>query len=619
MSAPAPTPANQNGSSQMTRDEAQVNDLIDEVIKLRGIIEQDKETIRNDVIALNNCKGLSDAVNGLYHNVDVYDRKMDDLIDLNKKLEENLELMNAKIAGYSQGTATPGTIGSVPPWITTGLGMVAATYAEGLLRGLEDFGDAINFIGGDDDTVKKGWAHDTINSMYDSIGAKNTFGDSAWGSAVKWLGRATTLGLTIAAGAAAAGAILATSPVSVPILAGVGGLAVGLSGFGASVEKSLNAGYDHETAASKGLGAAARNIVALGLGIVSPLGGAATIAATALADSAMNGLPATPPGSTGGQPSGSSSSSQTEPDPDPSDTDGDSYEPSSGTDDYDNGGGGGWDNSSDSGNYDDYNPTPDTGTTTATETELTSKEGLIPVQPTDEAKVEELKPTDNTEKPTTDQQNTNGENVITTEQSTNQPANTGENVTDIQDNPGETVVTETRYVQPEGNYQGYSYNENEGVSAPELETTPELDPNAIEDETELLTDIGELEDTTASFEDVIQANEYVKIPTSTTPIQTNPTSSGGNAFIPIAAGLSAAAAAGIGAKAYMDRKHNNDNGEEDDDFSEEWSDDYSDDNSITINENSADNQSESLLEDDYTYTEPEKYGARNNEELADLQ
>ncbi len=171
----------------------------------------------------------------------------------------------------------------------------------------------------------------------------------------------------------------------------------------------------------------------------------------------------------------------------------------------------------------------------------------------------------------------------------------------------------------EGNYQGYSYNENEGVSAPELETTPELDPNAIEDETELLTDIGELEDTTASFEDVIQANEYVKIPTSTTPIQTNPTSSGGNAFIPIAAGLSAAAAAGIGAKAYMDRKHNNDNGEEDDDFSEEWSDDYSDDNSITINENSADNQSESLLEDDYTYTEPEKYGARNNEELADLQ
>ena len=423
--------------------------------------------------------------------------------------------------------------------------------------------------------------------------------------------------MTIGGGALLAGAVLATSPVSVPILAGVGGLAVGLSGFGSSVEKSLNAGYDRGTATTRGLGAAARNIASLGIGLVSPLGAVPTIVATALTDAGMNAIPT---GSPSGQTAGSTNPSDTTGTEDDSstseDTTGDEF---TGTQDNSNGGGSGWDSSSDSGNYDDYTPTPDTGTTAVTETELASREGLIPVQPTDEAKIEELKPTDNTEKTTTDQQNTNGENVITTEQSTNQPANTGENVTTIQDNPGETVVTETRYVQPEGNYQGYSYNENEGVSAPELETTPELDPNAIEDETELLTDIGELEDTTTSFEDVIQANEYVKIPTSTTPIQTNPTSSGGNAFIPIAAGLSAAAAAGIGAKAYMDRKHNNDNGEEDDDFSEEWSDDYSDGNSITINENSADKQSESLLEDDYTYTEPEKYGARNNEELADLQ
>ena len=35
-------------------------------------------------------------------------------------------------------------------------------------------------------------------------------------------------------------------------------------------------------------------------------------------------------------------------------------------------------------------------------------------------------------------------------------------------------------------------------------------------------------------------------------------------IIPVAAGLSAAAAAGLGAKAYLDRKENNDNGEEDD-------------------------------------------------------
>ena len=611
MSAPAPTPANQNGSSQMTRDEAQVNDLIDEVIKLRGIIEQDKDTIRNDVIALNNCKGLSDAVNGLYHNVDVYDRKMDDLIDLNKKLKENLELMNAKIAGYSQGTAT-GT-----PGTTTGGGILdflkksGATLLEGFLNGFENLGDMCYFITGNDDKVKERWAHDTVNSL------TNTYDNSAWGSFLRWTGRAASLGLTgtlTAAGLCAlAGTTIAAAPIAIPIVGA--GLAAFASGYGASVEKSLNAGYDHASANKRAWLAGLRNAGTLALTMLTPIGGYVGLGV----DAAMNGLPATPPGSSSVQPSGNSSGSQPEPEPNPSDeTGGDSYQPDPGEDNS-NGGGSGWDSSSDSGNYDDYTPTPDTGTTAVTETELASREGLIPVQPTDEAKIEELKPTDNTETTTTDQQNTNGENVITTEQSTNQPANTGENVTTIQDNPGETVVTETRYVQPEGNYQGYSYNENEGVSAPELETTPELDPNAIEDETELLTDIGELEDTTASFEDVIQANEYVKIPTSTTPIQTNPTSSGGNAFIPIAAGLSAAAAAGIGAKAYMDRKHNNDNGEEDDDFSEEWSDDYSDDNSITINENSADNQSESLLEDDYTYTEPEKYGARNNEELADLQ
>ncbi len=610
MSAPAPT-------SSMQADDAKIDELIGKVEDIKTEIVKTKAILANDVKNLNNCTGFKKYITN-FNSESFYNNQMDNLIILNESLQKDLE--NAKLTanGISQGTTTPSAIGSTAPFITTGLGMGTMTFAEGLLRGLEDFGDAVCFIFGGDDTVKKRWAHDTINSMYDNIGAKNTFGDSPVGSAVKWLGRATTLGLTIGGGALLAGAVLATSPVSVPILAGVGGLAVGLSGFGSSVEKSLNAGYDRGTATTRGLGAAARNIASLGIGLVSPLGAVPTIVATALTDAGMNAIPT---GSPSGQPSGNSSNSQPEPEPNPNPSDetgGDSYPPDPGEDNG-NGGGSGWDSSSDSGNYDDYTPTPDTGTTAVTETELASREGLIPVQPTDEAKIEELKPTDNTETTTTDQQNTNGENVITTEQSTNQPANTGENVTTIQDNPGETVVAETRYVQPEGNYQGYSYNENEGVSAPELETTPELDPNAIEDETELLTDIGELEDTTASFEDVIQANEYVKIPTSTTPIQTNPTSSGGNAFIPIAAGLSAAAAAGIGAKAYMDRKHNNDNGEEDDDFSEEWSDDYSDDNSITINENSADNQSESLLEDDYTYTEPEKYGARNNEELADLQ
>ena len=605
MSAPAPTPA-------MYADDAKIDELIGKVGEIKKEIEETKVLLANDAEQLTRCTGFTTHIFN-FNGRNYYENKMDNLITLNENLQSDLKSAKLTANGISQGTTT-GT-----PGTTTGGGILdffkksGATLLEGFLNGFENLGDMCYFITGNDDKVKERWAHDTVNSL------TNTYDNSAWGSFLRWMGRAASLGLTgtlTAAGLCAlAGTTIAAAPIAIPIVGA--GLAAFASGYGASVEKSLNAGYDHASANKRAWGAGLRNAGTLALTMLTPIGGYVGLGV----DAAMNGLPAPPPGSSSVQPSGNSSNSQPEPEPNPNPSDetgGDSYPPDPGEDNG-NGGGSGWDSSSDSGNYDDYTPTPDTGTTAVTETELASREGLIPVQPTDEAKIEELKPTDNTETTTTDQQNTNGENVITTEQSTNQPANTGENVTTIQDNPGETVVTETRYVQPEGNYQGYSYNENEGVSAPELETTPELDPNAIEDETELLTDIGELEDTTASFEDVIQANEYVKIPTSTTPIQTNPTSSGGNAFIPIAAGLSAAAAAGIGAKAYMDRKHNNDNGEEDDDFSEEWSDDYSDDNSITINENSADNQSESLLEDDYTYTEPEKYGARNNEELADLQ
>lgn len=610
MSAPSPS---------MYADEVKIDELIGKVDEIKKEIEDAKVILANDADNMTKCTGFTSYISN-YNDRKYYETKMDNLIILNEKLQSDLESAKLTAKGISQGTTTgTPTLGiNLASWG----GMFLSTLGEGFLKGFEDIGDAAAFLpaafgwSAAGDWLKKDQSSELFKSLYNNAGATNTFRDTAAGKVTRWFGRAVSL--AVAAGLT--GAAVASLPVSAPIAIAT---VAGITGFGASVEKNLNAGASYGEAGLMGACAFVRDAVLMRLGLRLP-GGLLTSAVAVGADAALNAAPPMQPGSPSGQPSGNSSSSQTEPEPDPSpgpSDDGDSYQPGPGTED--NGNGGDWGNSSDSGNYDDYTPTPDTGTTAVTETELTSKEGLIPVQPTDEAKIEELKPTDNTEKTTTDQQNTNGENVITTEQSTNdtnnQPTNPGENVTTIQDNPGETVVTETRYVQPEGNYQGYSYNENEGVSAPELETTPELDPNAIEDETELLTDIGELEDTTASFEDVIQANEYVKIPTSTTPIQTNPTSSGGNAFIPIAAGLSAAAAAGIGAKAYMDRKHNNDNGEEEDDFSEEWSDDYSDDNSITINENSADNQSESLLEDDYTYTEPEKYGARNNEELADLQ
>ena len=131
-----------------------------------------------------------------------------------------------------------------------------------------------------------------------------------------------------------------------------------------------------------------------------------------------------------------------------------------------------------------------------------------------------------------------------------------------------------------------------------------------------------LDDGTTSIEDVIKGSKYTKIPTSSKPIMTT-SSSGSSAVIPIAAGLSAAAAAGIGAKAYMDRKKNNDNGEDDEEFdTDEWTGDDAVD--IQYDDSSDTNAGENVLDadDDYSYQpaeETEKYDARSSDELADLQ
>ena len=145
--------------------------------------------------------------------------------------------------------------------------------------------------------------------------------------------------------------------------------------------------------------------------------------------------------------------------------------------------------------------------------------------------------------------------------------------------------------------------------------TPGTGTNA---DTSVLEETSPLEDAATSIDDVIKGNKYTKIPTSNKPITTTTSESGGgSAVIPIVAGLSAAAAAGIGAKVYMDRKKNNDTGEEID--TEEWSGedqielDYTDD--IQETENYLDD------DDDYGYQteKAEKYDARSSEELADLQ
>ena len=111
-----------------------------------------------------------------------------------------------------------------------------------------------------------------------------------------------------------------------------------------------------------------------------------------------------------------------------------------------------------------------------------------------------------------------------------------------------------------------------------------------------------------TIDEIIKGNKYSKIPSLTTPIKENVTKKEPNKVIPIAAGLSAAAAAGLGAKAYMDHKKNNDNGE-DEEIEEEnkkYSDDFTADDFIssTIDiENQNDDDQEYLVEDNFKYND----------------
>lgn len=204
------------------------------------------------------------------------------------------------------------------------------------------------------------------------------------------------------------------------------------------------------------------------------------------------------------------------------------------------------------------------------------------------------------------------------------PATTPETTTPVdtpvQTTPQETPAAVVTVPESNGGYYDTTYHTGGGYSGEGYyqdvmgETPVDTSVNSLNplDET--------LQDNSASIDEIVKGSKYTKIPSSSKPITTTTsTGSGSSSVIPIAAGLSAAAAAGIGAKAYMDRKKNNDfNDDEDDDFeTEEWS---GDDESVNVDyDDSSDTQLDN--DDDYSYqTEPEeKYGARSNEELADLQ
>lgn len=123
-----------------------------------------------------------------------------------------------------------------------------------------------------------------------------------------------------------------------------------------------------------------------------------------------------------------------------------------------------------------------------------------------------------------------------------------------------------------------------------------------------------------SFSELIDGgNDYTKIPTSSAPITTTTTGQK-KSIIPVIAGLSAAAVAGIGTKAYLDKKENNEN--EDNGFAaEEWTEDSLD---VDYSEAMEDDRDYLDPSDEYAYQDNEEdtagsYEAVNSSELASMQ
>lgn len=245
---------------------------------------------------------------------------------------------------------------------------------------------------------------------------------------------------------------------------------------------------------------------------------------------------------------------------------------------------------SDSGASKDTEKKPAT-TPTPTETKKPTTQTTTPSTPT-------------TTTPSTPTTNTTTPSTPTT---TTPPSGNGNNnvVTTQASNPGTTQTTQHTGggYSGSGGYRGYTGG---GTSGTEAVT-----------ETASVEDV--LSESTTSIDDVIKGSKYTKIPTSSRPITTTASGSSGSAAIPVVAGLSAAAAAGIGAKVYMDRKKNNENGEYDEIETDEWS----GEDTLNLNyDDSSDTETYLDDDDDYSYQaeeQTERYDARNNEELADLQ
>ena len=176
-----------------------------------------------------------------------------------------------------------------------------------------------------------------------------------------------------------------------------------------------------------------------------------------------------------------------------------------------------------------------------------------------------------------------------------------ENVTPTETQPAAEQPVEQGQ-QGGNNYNTYTDYQpyNEAAQVP-VEETPTIEPtieNADDMDTDMITETNSIEDIMPQTTPTIS-----KIPVSSEPIPSK--KKGGSSIIPIIGGLAVATAAGIGAKAYIDKKTNSNNGEE---------------NTDEDNFEETDFQEELDYDANETKEEPEgAYIARNLEDIESLQ
>ena len=136
----------------------------------------------------------------------------------------------------------------------------------------------------------------------------------------------------------------------------------------------------------------------------------------------------------------------------------------------------------------------------------------------------------------------NGSTVISNPPSNNDQGSSGVN-------HGGTTNNNT------GNSNTGNNNWSSNTTEPGIEENPELEPELPIEDSDLIDEPGEEE-------------SVYTIPSNLSGVKETKKSSSGSGILPVLGGLGAAAAVGVGAKMYLDNKKNNENGDDDEEYSE---------------------------------------------------